>query len=318
MRYFITGYKGQLGYDLVRELLKREELNVVVSDLGELESINEKSLELKELTNIEYIPLDITNKNQVNKIIEEVKPDVIIHCAAWTAVDKAEELEDKVRIVNVEGTKNITDASISVGAKLIYMSTDYVFDGKKEGYYTEEDKANPMSVYGKTKFEGEEEVRRNPKHFITRISWVFGINGNNFIKTMINLSEKFNELNVVNDQVGSPTYTVDLSKILIDMAHTDKYGTYHVNNDGYCSWAEFAKYIFESNKLDTKVNPVTTEEYIELMGITQAYRPRNSKLSKEKLIESGFEMLPSWQDATDRYCQELSKDNHVLRKSKKN
>lgn len=318
MRYFITGYKGQLGYDLVRELSKRGELDIVVSDLGELESINEKSLKLKELTNIEYKSLDITDKNQVNKVIEEVKPDVIIHCAAWTAVDKAEELEDKVRSVNVEGTKNITDASIAVGAKLIYMSTDYVFDGKKEGYYAEEDKVNPMSVYGKTKFEGEEEVRRNPKHFITRISWVFGINGNNFIKTMVNLSEKFNELNVVDDQVGSPTYTVDLSKILIDMAHTDKYGTYHVNNDGYCSWAEFAKYIFESNGLDTKVNPVSTEEYIELMGITQAYRPRNSKLSKEKLVEAGFEMLPSWQDATDRYCQELSNNNPVLRKSKKN
>ena len=168
------------------------------------------------------------------------------------------------------------------------------------------------------KYEGEEEVRRNPKHFITRISWVFGINGNNFIKTMINLSKTKNCLAVVDDQIGSPTYTVDLARVLVEMAHTDKYGTYHVNNDGYCSWAEFAKYIFESNNLDVKVNPVTTEEYIELTGAKQAYRPRNSKLSKEKLKDAGFDMLPSWQDATDRYCKELVKHNPVLCKSKKN
>ena len=188
------------------------------------------------------------------------------------------------------------------------MSTDYVFDGTKDGYYTENDQVNPKSVYGMTKFEGEEEVRRNKKHFITRISWVFGINGNNFIKTMLSLSEKLDKVNVVDDQIGSPTYTVDLSKILIDMAHSEKYGTYHVNNDGYCSWAEFAKYIFESNGKTTVVNPVTTEEYLEITNTKQAYRPRNSKLSKDKLKENGFEMLPSWQDATDRYCKELIKE----------
>ena len=307
MKYFITGYKGQLGYDLVRELAKRGELDITVSDLGELGENNQASIDLVNATNIKYVPLDITLKDAVNKVITTEKPDVILHCAAWTAVDKAEDMEDLVRNVNVFGTRNITDASIEVGAKIIYMSTDYVFDGKKEGLYTEDDQVNPMSVYGLTKYEGEQEVRRNPNHFITRISWVFGINGNNFIKTMLKLSENHDELNVVNDQVGSPTYTVDLSRLLIDMAQTEKYGTYHVNNDGYCSWAEFAKYIFESNEKSTKVNPVTTEEYLELTGTKQAYRPRNSKLSKEKLIEAGFEMLPSWTDATDRYCKELVK-----------
>lgn len=308
MKYFITGYKGQLGYDLVRELVKRGELDITVSDLGALEEKNKASLELLEKTAIKYVPLDITDKEKVMEIIEEENPDVIIHCAAWTAVDKAEDMEEVVRKVNVLGTKNITDASIKVDSKIIYMSTDYVFDGTKDGYYTENDQVNPKSVYGMTKFEGEEEVRRNKKHFITRISWVFGINGNNFIKTMLSLSEKLDKVNVVDDQIGSPTYTVDLSKILIDMAHSEKYGTYHVNNDGYCSWAEFAKYIFESNGKTTVVNPVTTEEYLEITNTKQAYRPRNSKLSKDKLKENGFEMLPSWQDATDRYCKELIKE----------
>ena len=293
MRYLITGYKGQLGYDLVRELEKRGEHDYKAIDKEEM---------------------DITNKDEVMNVVKEYNPDVIIHCAAWTAVDKAEDMEDVVRLVNVEGTKNIVDASIEVGAKVIYMSTDYIFDGEKDGYYTEEDMPNPKSVYGLTKYEGEEEVRRNPKHFITRISWVFGINGNNFIKTMLKLSENHKELNVVADQIGSPTYTVDLSKVLIDMANSEKYGTYHVNNDGYCSWAEFADYIFKSNDLDVKVNHVTTEEYLELTGTKQAYRPRNSKLSKEKLVEAGFEMLPSWQDATDRYCKELLDAKVLIKK----
>ena len=251
--------------------------------------------------------MDITNKEEVTKIIKDYNPDVIFHCAAWTAVDKAEDMYDACYNVNVNGTRNIVDASIDVGAKIIYMSSDYVFDGKKKGLYVEDDKVNPMSVYGKTKYEGEEQVRRNPKHYITRISWVFGINGNNFIKTMLKLAESHKQLNVVKDQVGSPTYTVDLAKILIDMAHSEKYGTYHVNNDGFCSWAEFADYIFESNNLDVKVNYVTTEEYLDITGTKQAYRPRNSKLSKEKLVANGFEMLPTWQDATDRYCKELKK-----------
>ena len=289
-RYLITGFKGQLGYDIYRELNLRGEHDILALDVNDM---------------------DITNKEQVDSVIKSYKPDVIFHCAAWTAVDKAEDEEERVYDVNVNGTKNIVDASIDVGAKIIYMSTDYVFDGEKEGLYIEDDKPNPKSVYGKTKLLGEEEVRRNPNHFITRISWVFGINGNNFIKTMLKLSETKDELNVVDDQIGSPTYTVDLAKLLVEMAETDKYGTYHVNNEGYTSWADFAKYIMESNNKKTKINPVSTEEYLELTGTKQAYRPRNSKLSKDKLVEAGFAMLPSWQDATDRYCEELKRVKKV-------
>ena len=268
-RFLITGYNGQLGYDIKRELMARGEYDILAVDINDM---------------------DITNKEQVDSVIKSYKPDVIFHCAAWTAVDKAEDEEEKVYDVNVNGTKNIVDASIEVGAKIIYMSTDYVFDGTKDGLYKEDDKANPKSVYGKTKWLGEEEVRRNPNHFITRISWVFGINGNNFIKTMLKLSDTKDELNVVDDQIGSPTYTVDLAKLLVEMAYTNKYGTYHVNNEGYTSWADFAKYIMESNNKKTKINPVSTEEYLEITGTKQAYRPRNSKLSKDKLVDAGFEI----------------------------
>lgn len=286
-KYLITGYKGQLGYDIARELVERGETNILAIDKDEM---------------------DITDRDQVMSVIKDFNPDVIFHCAAWTQVDKAEEMEDLVNLVNVTGTKNITDASIEVGAKLVYISTDYVFDGTKEGTYNENDIPNPKSIYGKTKLLGEEEAKRNPNHFITRISWVFGINGNNFIKTMLNLSEKYDSLNVVDDQIGSPTYTVDLAKVLVEMVQTDKYGTYHVNNDGYCSWAEFAKYIMESNGKDTKINFVSTEKYYEGKDMSKiAYRPRNSKLDKSKLVENGFEMLPDWKDATDRYCKELKK-----------
>ena len=285
-RYLVTGVNGQLGYDVVRELNARGEYDILAVDKDEM---------------------DITDREQVMKVVKAYKPDVIFHCAAWTAVDKAEELVDACEKVNVEGTKNLTDASIEVGAKIVYMSTDYVFDGEKDGAYTEEDTPNPKSVYGRTKYAGEEEVRRNPNHFITRISWVFGVNGNNFIKTMLKLAEKYPELTVVDDQIGSPTYTVDLAKLLVEMAETDKYGTYHVNNEGYCSWAEFARYIMESNGKDTIIKPVTTEEYYDGKDTTfVAYRPRNSKLDKSKLEEE-FYRLPSWQDATDRYCKQLSK-----------
>ena len=283
-KYLITGFKGQLGYDLKKELNLRGENHVLALDIDSM---------------------DITNREQVMNIVLEYQPDVIFHCAAWTAVDKAEDMEDKVYDVNVNGTKNLVDASIEVNAKIVYMSTDYIFDGKKDGIYTEEDTPNPQSVYGKTKYLGEEEIRRNPKHFITRISWVFGINGNNFIKTMLKLSETHDELNVVDDQIGSPTYTVDLSKILVEMVETDKYGTYNVNNEGYTTWADFADYIMKSNNRKTKINKVSTEKYLEITGTKQAYRPRNSKLSKDKLEKNGFNKLPTWQDATDRYCKEL-------------
>ena len=285
-KYLITGVNGQLGYDIARELESRGEVDVLALGRDEM---------------------DITDRDQVMKIVAAYHPDVIFHCAAWTAVDKAEDMQEECYNVNVVGTKNMVDASIEVGAKILYMSTDYVFDGEKDGLYVEDDLPKPKSVYGKTKYEGEEEVRRNPKHFVTRISWVFGIHGNNFIKTMLKLSETKEELNVVDDQIGSPTYTVDLAKLLVEMAQTDKYGTYHVNNEGYCSWAEFAEYIMKSNGKKTKIHPVTTEEYLQLAGTKQAYRPRNSKLDKTKLVESGFAMLPSWQDATDRYCRELLK-----------
>ena len=290
-KFLITGYKGQLGYDLVRELNARGEYDILALDKDDM---------------------DITNRDRVFEIVSSYKPDVIFHCAAWTAVDKAEDMEDMVRAINVTGTKNLVDASIEVGAKMVYMSTDYVFDGKKEGLYTEEDKVNPQSVYGLTKYEGEEEVRRNPNHFITRISWVFGINGNNFINTMLKLSNTHKELTVVDDQIGSPTYTVDLAKLLVEMSYTQKYGTYNVNNEGYCSWAEFAKYIMESNNKDTKIIPVSTEEYLKITSAKQAYRPRNSKLDKSKLEENGFARLPSWQDATDRYCKELVRTNKMF------
>lgn len=287
-KYLVTGYKGQLGYDIIKELHNRGEYDILALDIDRL---------------------DITDREATLKMIKEYHPDVIFHCAAWTAVDKAEDMEDVVYKVNVEGTRNITDASIEVGAKLFYISTDYIFDGTKDGLYTEEDKPNPKSIYGKTKYEGEEEVRRNPNHFITRISWVFGINGNNFIKTMLKLSKNHDELNVVDDQIGSPTYTVDLSRTLVEMSYTDKYGIYHINNDGFCSWAEFAKYIMELNNKKTKINFVSTEKYLEITGTKQAYRPRNSKLSKDKLCENGFLMLPTWKDATKRYCEELEREN---------
>lgn len=294
MKYLITGYKGQLGYDIKRELNKRG-----VSD--------------KDILAIDKEEMDITNQEEVMKVVNEFMPNVIFHCAAFTAVDKAEEMEEVCYNVNVLGTKNMVDASISVDATIIYMSTDYVFDGTKEGFYTEDDKVNPKSVYGKSKFLGEEEVRRNPKHFITRISWVFGINGHNFIKTMLKLSENHKELNIVDDQIGSPTYTVDLAKILIDMVGTDKYGTYNVTNSDYCSWAEFAEYIFKTNNKSVKVNKVTTEEYLDITGTKQAYRPRNSKLSKDKLA-TNFSLLPSWQDAIDRYNIELLDEKKLVKK----
>jgi len=287
-KFLITGINGQLGYDIKRELINdgiREE-NILAVDINEM---------------------DITDYDQVMNVVKGFNPDVIFHCAAWTAVDKAEDEQERVELVNVVGTRNIVDASLEVDAKIIYMSTDYVFDGLKDGLYREDDLVNPKSVYGETKYLGEEEVRRNPKHFITRISWVFGVNGNNFIKTMLMLSDKYKELNVVDDQIGSPTYTVDLAKLLVTMAYKENYGTYHATNEGYTSWADFAEYIFKINGKAVKVNHVSTEEYINITGKKQAYRPRNSKLSKEKLVTEGYELLPSWENATERYCLELKK-----------
>ncbi len=297
-RFLVTGVTGQLGYDIVKELYERGEYDVL-------------ALSSKDM--------DITDINQVMNIVKNYKPDVIFHCAAWTAVDKAEVMPEECKKVNIEGTKNIVDASLEVGAKVIYTSTDYVFDGTKyiQDTYSENDKTHPMSVYGNTKYLGEEEVRRNPNHFITRISWVFGINGNNFVKTMLRLADKLDKLNVVDDQIGSPTYTVDLAKTLVEMSFTEKYGTYNITNEGYCSWAEFAKYIMKVNNKNCIINPVTTEEYYAGKDISLiAYRPKNSKLEKNKLESAGFERLPEWQDAVDRYSEELN--TNKVYKYKKN
>lgn len=284
MRFLVTGYRGQLGYDIVRVLKENGYTDIIAIDKDDL---------------------DITDSEKTYKYIKEIKPDVVFHCAAFTAVDKAEEMEDVAYSVNVVGTKSITEACKEIGAKLFYFSTDYVFDGEKTGLYLETDTPNPTSVYGKTKYLGEKEVLNYEKSFVIRISWVFGINGNNFIKTMLKLAETKTELNVVSDQVGTPTYTIDIARLVVEMMKTDKYGIYHVNNDDFCSWAEFSEYIFEIAKKNVKVNHVTTEEYFSLTGFKQAKRPKNSKLSKEKLVNSGFTMLPSWKDATRRYIEEL-------------
>lgn len=279
-RYLITGCKGQLGYDIVRELNKRGIYDVLALDIDDL---------------------DITNKEAVFKLFNDYKPNYVFHCAAWTNVDKAEENIEACQKVNVLGTANLAEASVLVGAKMAYISTDYVFDGTKDGLYEVDDQVNPLSIYGKTKYDGEKEVRTfNPNHFIVRTSWVFGINGHNFVKTMLNLAETKKEVNVVSDQIGSPTYTVDLAKTLVDMMESNKYGTYHANNEGYCNWAEFADYIFKSNNKDVKVNYILTKDYP-----TKAIRPFNSKLSKKALDENGFDRLPTWQDAIDRYNEEL-------------
>lgn len=282
MKFLITGVNGQLGYDIKKELLAQNYTNIIAPTRNEL---------------------DITNKNQVKKIIEQEKPDVIFHCAAYTAVDKAEEEQEICYNVNVNGTKNIVKYAELIGAKIIYISTDYVFDGTKKGIYETKDSNNPINYYGKTKYLGEEAVRTYNNHIIVRISWVFGINGNNFIKTMLKLAETRKELSVVSDQIGSPTYTSDLAKLLIQMALSNKTGTYHATNEGYCSWNEFAKYIFEINNLDIIVNQVLTKDYK-----TTAKRPLNSKLSKDKLEEDGFNRLPSWQSAVKKYCKELKKE----------
>ncbi len=281
MKFLITGASGQLGYDVKLELLNRGYYDI----LSPSSSV-----------------MDLRNKDSVRDTILDYKPDIVFHCAAYTAVDKAEDERELCSDVNINGTKYIVDACSEVGAKLIFISTDYVFDGSKDGFYLEDDKVSPINYYGKTKWLAEENVRGYDNHIITRISWVFGINGNNFVKTMLKLSDTRDEISVVSDQIGSPTYTKDLSKVLVDMALSDKKGTYHVTNDGTCSWYEFAKYIFESNNIDIVVNPIKTSDYP-----TKAKRPHNSRMSKEKLMNDGFSMLPDWKDAVDRYNKELIK-----------
>lgn len=292
MKYLITGAGGQLGFDVKRELLSR---GVAEADIATPSS--------KEL--------DITDTKAVENYVENFHPDVIIHSAAYTNVDGAESNQETCRKVNVDGTKNLVEAADKVSAKIIYISTDYVFDGESSESYEVDAETAPQSVYGQTKLEGEEAVRGYPKHFIVRTAWVFGINGKNFVKTMLKVANGREEVSVVDDQIGSPTYTVDLAKFLVDLSKSDKYGTYHATNEGFCSWAEFTEEIYRDAGLDTKVKKVSTEEYIELAGKPQAKRPHYSKLSKDKIEQSGFSRLPSWQDAVKRYIAELKKEGEL-------
>ncbi|PFP30849.1 dTDP-4-dehydrorhamnose reductase [Bacillus sp. AFS073361] len=279
MKIIVTGYTGQLGFDVVREGLNRG---------FDMVGVGSKDL-------------NITDERSVYQYVEKINPDAIIHCAAYTAVDNAEDDKENCWSVNVDGTKYLSNASKEIKAKFMYISTDYVFDGLGEAPFIETDKPNPVGYYGQTKYEAEKIVQSLlSEHFIVRISWVFGKNGNNFIKTMLRLAETRDELNVVGDQIGSPTNTFDLSRLLLDMVQTDRYGIYHATNEGYCSWAEFAQKIFQLADKTVNVNSITTEEYP-----TRAVRPKNSRLSKQKLIDNGFTPLPSWQDSLERYLNAL-------------
>lgn len=301
MKFFVTGVNGQLGHDVMNELAKRG-YEGIGSDLSETYGGIQDGTPAVDMP---YVRLDITDAPAVEKVIEEVKPDIVVHCAAWTAVDAAEDEDKKdlVRKINAEGTRNIAKKCKKIDAKMIYLSTDYVFDGQGTEPWKPDDKNYaPLNVYGITKLEGEEAVSSLlDKYYIVRIAWVFGLNGNNFIKTMVKVGKNHDEVRVVNDQIGTPTYTYDLAKLLVDMAETDKYGYYHATNSGgYISWYDFCKEIYNQYGLDTKIIPVTTEEY----GLSKAVRPFNSRLDLSKLEENGFEPLPDWKDAVSRYLKE--------------
>lgn len=279
MRVLVTGVNGQLGYDVIKVLSNR---NIDCLGVGRNE-------------------LDITKENDVKKYIINYKPDAVIHCAAYTAVDKAEDVEELCREVNVCGTENIANACKDVDAKMVYISTDYVFPGTGSKAYDVNDETAPLGVYGKTKLEGENAVKKIlDNYFIVRISWVFGKNGNNFVKTMLRIGKEKSEISVVGDQIGSPTYTADLAKVLCDMVESDKYGVYHATNEGYCSWAEFAEEVFRLADYKTKVNFITTAEYP-----SRAARPLNSRLNKKSLDTAGFNRLSQWQDALKRFLKEI-------------
>ena len=303
MKVFVTGVNGQLGHDVMNELNKRG-YEGLGSDIAEKYSgVADGSA----VTTMPYVSLDITDEEKVKKVIEEYKPDAIVHCAAWTAVDMAEDDDkvEKVRAINADGTKYIAEACKEIDSKMVYISTDYVFNGQGERPWQPDDKNyEPLNVYGQTKLEVELNVSGIlDKYFIVRIAWVFGLNGKNFIKTMVNVGKSHDEVRVVNDQIGTPTYTLDLSVLLVDMIETDKYGYYHATNDDngeYISWYDFTKEIYRQAGMNTKVIPVSTEEY----GLSKAKRPFNSRLDKSKLIENGFKPLPSWKDALGRYLKD--------------
>ena len=302
MKVFVTGVAGQLGHDVMNELSKRGYEGVGTDLAPEYSGVQDNS----PVTKMPYVSLDITDALAVEATIKEVNPDVIIHCAAWTAVDMAEDDDkvEKVRAINAGGTQNIANVAKELDAKMVYISTDYVFDGQGEQPWEPDCKDyKPLNVYGQTKLEGELAVANTlDKYFIVRIAWVFGLNGKNFIKTMLNVAKTHDTVKVVNDQIGTPTYTYDLARLLVDMVETDKYGYYHATNEGgYISWYDFTKEIYKQAGLDTKVLPVTTAEY----GLSKAARPFNSRLDKSKLVENGFTPLPTWQDALSRYLKEI-------------
>ncbi len=302
MKVFVTGVAGQLGHDVMNELAKRG-FEGIGSDIApQYSGVQDGSA----VCTMPYASLDITNAEAVKQAICQVKPDAVIHCAAWTAVDLAEDedKQEKVRAINGGGTQNIANACKDAGCKMMYISTDYVFDGQGQTPWDPDCKDYaPLNVYGQSKLDGELAVANTlHKFFIVRIAWVFGKNGNNFIKTMLKLSEKYDALRVVNDQIGTPTYTLDLSRLLVDMVETEKYGYYHATNEGgYISWYDFACEIFRQAGKTMTVTPVTTEEY----GLSKAARPFNSRLDKSKLTKNGFTPLPNWQDALSRYLKEI-------------
>jgi len=305
MKVLVTGVAGQLGHDVMNELDKNGIQGVGTDLKPEYAGIQDGSA----VTKAPYISLDITDRDAVLDAVKELNPDVIIHCAAWTAVDLAED-EDKqplVKKINVDGTQNLADAAKAVDAKMVYISTDYVFNGQGTEPWDPDCKDYaPLNVYGETKLGGELAVSNTlEKYFIVRIAWVFGLNGKNFIKTMLSVGRNHDEVRVVSDQIGTPTYTLDLAVLLVSMIQTDKYGYYHATNEGgYISWYDFTKEIYKQAGMSTKVIPVTTAEY----GLSKAARPFNSRLEKKKLVENGFTPLPTWQDAVGRYLAALKEN----------
>lgn len=302
MKILVTGVNGQLGHDVVNELIARGHEGIGSGSSAAYHGVADGSAAAVG----PYVQMDITDEKAVQAVMEKIRPDAVIHCAAWTAVDAAEDQENQAKVyaVNVLGTKNIAQFCKELDAKMLYISTDYVFNGQgTEPWKADCQTFDPLNVYGKSKLEGELAVKELlEKYFIVRIAWVFGLNGNNFVKTMLKVGKNHDTLRVVNDQIGTPTYTADLARLLVDMLETEKYGTYHATNEGgYISWYDFAREIFRQAGYSTKVIPVTTEEY----GLSKARRPFNSRLDKSKLEEMGFKPLPDWKDAVGRYLKEL-------------
>ena len=302
MKVFVTGVAGQLGHDVMNELHSRGYEGIGTDIAPEYSGIQDHTA----VTQMPYVQMDITDKEAVEKSITDLNPDVVVHCAAWTAVDMAEDDDkvEKVRAINAGGTDNIAKVCKKIGAKMVYLSTDYVFDGQGEKPWEPDCKDyKPLNIYGQTKLEGELAVSNQlEKYFIVRIAWVFGVNGKNFIKTMLNVGKNHDTVRVVNDQIGTPTYTLDLARLLVDMIETEKYGYYHATNEGgYISWYDFTCEIYKKAGYQTKVIPVSTAEY----GASKAARPFNSRLDKKKLVEAGFQPLPTWQDALTRYLKTI-------------